>query len=143
MHRPLLLVAMAFALGALAQDLDMVPDLHDVRQLLSIESEQVSTFESKPAPTPRAPRPQLHVVRIWDSDGYGYALVRLSNQGDAMLAGSRARVRCTAFDVDDRPLGSSSGPNRQPLGPGEEVDIEIPVALDGGTLESIQCGLDS
>ncbi len=143
MQRPLLLLTAAFALGALVQARGMFPNPRDLRRPVSIGWEQLPSVESKPAPSPPAPGPELRVERIWEAGNYGYVLVRLSNPGRAVLAGSRGRVRCTAFDVDDQPLGSSSRSNRQPLGPGEELDIEIPVALGGGTLESIQCGLDS
>ena len=143
MKRPLLLLSAAFALGALAQALGMVPKLRDLPRPLAIGSEQLPSVASKPAPAPPAPLPELRVERIWEAGNYGYVLVRLSNQGDAVLAGSRGRVRCTAFDADDRALGSNSRSNRRPLRPREELEIEIPVALGAGTLESIQCGLES
>ena len=100
---------------------------------------------AKPAATPAAPsRGTLKVdrVRTGEAEGYGYALASYVN--DSRQTFSRVvTVQCDAFAGEGRKIGTNTRSffvhEHGPIVPGFRGTVEVPVELDGETLDSMEC----
>ena len=128
------------ALGTGAYALDLCPEAGQVRQVRDLALRSAGVRRLTPRPQ-HEPRLELESERTWARAGYGYALLRVRNRGNVALEASAGRVRCTAFDAQQRTIGSWHAGDLGSIAPGQEIRVGIGIPLRKGRLESMDCRL--
>jgi len=113
-----------------------------VRDALREDEQQDIAAAVGATSTKAGARGALSVDRVYSRDDYGYAIVSYRNTSDQTFR-ERVTVRCDALDGARQKLGTNTrsffADDHGPIKPGFEGTLEIPVRLNGATLDRVEC----
>lgn len=98
-------------------------------------------------PDPATSRGTLKVDRVWEEDhDYAYALASYHNDGSATFRAG-VTVRCDALGDGGRKINTNTrsffAHEHGPITPGFTGTVKVPVQLNGATLKSMSCWIES